>query len=175
MKAETPGKHKLCSAHKTNPTCPQFSSLLGNKELSCVEGLPGFHRPLLCKKSHYPSHRTHTTSPKSSLVSSQKTLRFWSCLNPSGLLSQRWGGLINKHLFLTVLEAEESNIKRQKSQCLVRAHLLVHRLDCFRVHARWEGQGRSPESLSQRHNSHSWRFYSCDLITSHLTPPTPSP
>ena len=127
MKAETPGKHKLCSAHKTNPTCPQFSSLLGNKELSCVEGLPGFHRPLLCKKSHYPSHRTHTTSPKSSLVSSQKTLRFWSCLNPSGLLSQRWGGLINKHLFLTVLEAEESNIKRQKSQCLVRAHLLVHR------------------------------------------------
>ena len=118
-----PWREKLLA----NPMSPQFSSLLGNKELSCVEGLPGFHRPLLCKKSHYSPHRTHTTSPKSSLVSSQKTLRFWSCLNPSGLLSQRLGGLINKHLFLTVLEAKESNIKCQKSQCLERAQLLVHR------------------------------------------------
>lgn len=127
MKGETPGKYKLCSPHRTYPTSPQFPSLLGNKELCCVEWLPGLHRPLLCKNSHYSSHRTHTTFPKSSLVSSQRTRRFWSCLNASGLLSQRLGGLINKHLFLIVLEAKESNIKCQKSQCLVRAHLLVHR------------------------------------------------
>ena len=73
------------------------------------------------------------------------------CLKPFELLQQNtinWVAYKNK-LFLTALEPEKLKTKfYQKTQCLVRAHFLVHRWpsSCF-VLTRQKGRGSPLESL----------------------------
>lgn len=109
VKEGTPHKHKLCPPHKTAQRAHSFHAFWKTRSRPAwsQQTSPVQTRP-------YSSHRTNTTSLKSFLTSSQETFMLRSCLNPilapiTDYHSQ--GDLINKHLFLAVLEAEKFNIK----------------------------------------------------------------